>query len=165
MSARNYAAEMRTVIDEETSTGPYVSRVAAREIVEKLTANDPDLLTGWLMAQAEQLLWAAINTRDRSRRSSARTSNSRSAFGAAAKKHDAGDSTALTGWLEDGTRRVLADLTKADLDFVAKGYERDAKATTFEATFMRALAKKVGKGTVADHFDEEKIAELRQSLK
>lgn len=41
---RDFAAEMRAVIDAETSHGPYVSRQAAADIVEKLKANDPDLL-------------------------------------------------------------------------------------------------------------------------
>src|SRR5882672_8876123 len=119
--SRDYAAEMRALIDAETSHGPYVSRIIAREIVEKLEANDPDLLTGWLMEHAEQLIWGAINTRDRSARSSARTSGPRSAFADAAAEHEAGSTEALGHWLgcryvvEDGSRRVLAELTKADL--------------------------------------------------
>lgn len=167
---RDYAADMRAVIDAETSHGPYVSRVIAREIVEKLTVNDPELLDGWLHAQAEQLIWSAINTVDRSVRASARSSASRSAFADAAAEHDDGDSTALGRFLvaryvvEDGTRRELATLTKADLLFVADTYDARAKANAFEAAFMRALAKKVRNGTVADHFDEVKIAELRASL-
>jgi hypothetical protein len=168
--SRDYAAEMRAVIDAETSHGPYVSRVIAREIVEKLEANDPDLLSGWLHAQAEQLVWGAINDRDRSMRASARTSASRSAFARAAEEHDGGDSSSLGHFLEsryvveDGTRRALATLTKNDLLFVAQTYEDRAAANTFEAVFMRALAKKVRGGCVADHFTEEKIAALRGSL-
>jgi len=49
---RDYAAEMRAVIDSETSHGPYVSRQAAADIVEKLRANDPHLLDGWLSQPA-----------------------------------------------------------------------------------------------------------------
>ncbi len=168
--SRDYAAEMRALIDAETGHGPYVSRVIAREIVEKLEANDPDLLTGWLNAQAEQLVWSAINLRDRSQRASARTTASRSAFASAAKDHETGDSTALGRFLgcryvvEDGTRRVLAELTKADLLFVAEGYESSARESAMEAAFFRAIAKKVRTGCVADHFDEAKLAELRRSL-
>jgi len=168
--SRDYAAEMRAVIDSETSHGPYISRVIAREIVEKLEANDSDLLHGWLMAHAEQLIWGAINQRDRSVRGSARTTASRSAFAAAAEEHDEGDSSALGHWLgcryvvEDGSRRELATLTKTDLLYVADTYDNRAKANAFEAAFMRALSKKVGRGTVADHFDDEKIAALRRSL-
>ncbi len=167
---RDYAAEMRAVIDTETGHGPYVSRVVAREIVEKLQANDADLLNGWLFSQAEQLVWTAINGRDRSARAHARSTGSRSAFAAAADEHDAGDSTSLGRFLgcryvvEDGSRRPLADLTKADLTFVAESYEDRARQNAFEAAFFRALAKKVGRGTVADHFTEERIAALRGSL-
>ncbi len=168
--SRDFAAEMRALIDTETSHGPYVSRLIAREIVEKLEANDPDLLTGWLMVHAERLIWAAINERDRSSRSRARTSGPRSAFAAASDEHDAGDSTALGHWLdsrfvvEDGSRRVLADLKKADLLFVAETYQNRAAQNSFEAAFFTALAKKVRTGTVADHFTEAKLAELRASL-
>lgn len=167
---REYAAEMRALIDAETSHGPYVSRQIAREIVEKLEANDPDLLTGWLMVHAERLIWGAINERDRSTRSQARATGSRSAFAAAASEHEAGDSKALGHWLgcryavEDGSRRVLAELTKADLLFVAESYEDRARQNSFEAAFFKALAKKVRTGTVADHFTEDKLAELRASL-
>lgn len=170
MSDRDFAAEMRAVIDAETSHGPYVSRQVAREIVEKLGVNDPELLEGWLHAQAEQLVWAAINTVDRSTRASARYSASRSAFAAAAVEHEEGDSTALGHFLaaryvvEDGSRRELATLTKADLLFVADRYDDRAKANAFEAAFFRALAKKVRTGAVGDHFSEERIAELRRSL-
>ncbi len=168
--SREYAAEMRALIDSETSHGPYVSRQIAREIVEKLEANDPELLTGWLMAHAERLIWAAINERDRSTRSKSRATGSRSAFAAASGEYEAGDSTALGHWLgcrfvvEDGSRRVLADLTKADLLFVAESYEDRARQNSFEAAFFKALAKKVRTGTVADHFTEDKLAELRASL-
>src|SRR6185369_7406169 len=148
--SRDYAAEMRAVIDSDTNHGPYISRVIAREIVEKLEANDSDLLHGWLMAHAEQLIWGAINQRDRSVRGSARTTASRSAFAAAAEEHDEGDSSALGHWL--GCR------------YVVDTYDNRAKANAFEAAFMRALSKKVGRGTVADHFDDEKIAALRRSL-
>lgn len=168
--SRDFAAEMRSLINTETSHGPYVSRLIAREIVEKLEANDPELLTGWLMVHAERLIWAAINERDRSTRAKARTSGPRSAFAAASDDHGAGDSTSLGHWLttrfvvEDGSRRVLADLTKADLLFVAETYDNRAAQNSFEAAFFKALAKKVRTGTVADHFTEDKLAELRASL-
>jgi len=168
--SRDYAAEMRALIDAETSHGPYVSRMIAREIVEKLQANDADLLNGWLMVHAERLIWAAINERDRSVRGKARSANSRSRFGAAADKHDEGEPEALGEWLscpfvvEDGSRRALATLTKVDLLFVAGTYDDRAKANSFEGVFMRALAKKVRTGTVADHFTDETLGALRRSL-
>lgn len=168
---RDYAAEMREVIDQHTALSePYVSRTVAREIVEKLSINDPDLLQGWLDAHAEQLIWAAINQRDRSHRAYARVANSRSVFAAAAAQAEGGDTAALGHWLScryviaDGTRSALANLTRADLLFVAERYDERSKANAFEAVFMRALAKKVRNGRVSDHFTDEQIATLRDSL-
>jgi hypothetical protein len=167
---RDFAAEMRAVIDAETSHGPYVSRQAAADIVEKLKANDLELLNGWLHAQAEMLIWQAINDRDRSVRSASRSALSRSAFARASEANDAGDSGPLTHFLdapyvvENGSRVRLADLTKADLLYVADRYDDRAKANAFEAAFMRAVAKKVRTGTVRDHFTEEALLKLRRSL-
>ncbi len=167
---RDYAAEMRAVIDSETGSGPYVSRVVAAQIVEKLSVTDPDLLNGWLHAQAEQLVWQAINDRDRSLRAHARTATGRAAFAVASAAHDCGDSSSLRGFLEapyvveDGTRRRLADLRADDLLFVAAGYEAAARKNAMHAVFMRALAKKVGAGRVADHFTNDSLADLWRSL-
>jgi hypothetical protein len=170
VKTRDYAAEIRALIDEETGRGPYNSRAIARDIVEKLTANDLELLQGWLLVHAEQLLWSMINERDRSTRAHARTASSRSAFGAAAAQHEQGDRETLADWLgtpfavEDGTRRALGTLAAADLTFVASRYGDRARQNSFEEVFFRALARKVETGTVADHFTNEQIAELRRSL-
>jgi hypothetical protein len=167
---RDFAAEMRAVIDAETSHGPYISRQAAADIVEKLKANDAELLDGWLHAQAEQLVWQAINDRDRSVRGASRAASARSAFARASDANEAGDGGPLTRFLdapyvvENGSRVRLADLTKADLLFVAGRYDDRAKANAMESAFMRAIAKRVRTGTVADHFTEEKLLTLRRSL-
>jgi hypothetical protein len=169
-ATRDYATDMRAVIDAETGDGPYVSRTVAVQIVEKLTATDVDLLSGWLHFQAEQLLWQAINDRDRSTRAHARATASRSVFRDASAAHDAGDSTSLRGFLdvpyvvEDGSRVRLADLMAADLRFVAESYDTTARKNAMNATFMRALAKKVSKGKVSDHFTNEAIADLWRSI-
>lgn len=172
MGERDWQGEMRALIDAETSHGrPYVSRYIARDIVKKLTDDDPELLQGWLHAQAEQLIWAAINERDRAARAVARASASRAAeFAAASEDHDAGDSTALGRFLQaryvvgDGTRRALGTLTQEDLLFVAGSYTDRARSNAFEAAFFRALARKVRSGTVADHFTEEQITVIRNSM-
>jgi hypothetical protein len=62
---RDYAAEMRAVIDAE-ATGTYVPGVIAAAIVEKLREVDADLLVGWLDFQAETFVRQAINNRDNS---------------------------------------------------------------------------------------------------
>lgn len=62
----DYSARMRAVIDAEADPvrEPYEARIAASAIVEKLRENDPELLRGWLDAQAEQLVWRFIVDRD-----------------------------------------------------------------------------------------------------
>lgn len=167
---RDYVAEMRAVIDAETAGGNYASPVVAEHIVRKLSATDPDLLDGWLHAQAVQFVRHAINLRDCSTRSHVRTASRRSAFGEAAKLHEAGEQDAMTDWLnvpqvlEDGTRKPLAELTAAELAFVADDYQRRADENGMHAAFLRALAKKVGKRTVGAVFTEQKLTALWQSI-
>ena len=170
MSTRNYALEMRAVIDEATGQGPYVPRQLATEIVEKLRANDDELLNGWLDEQAEHFVWQAINDRDRSVRAHARVHSRRRAFGIAAEKHQAGEKEALRDFLgmrftvEDGSRRALAVLGADDLTFVAATYEQRERENAFMKVFMRALAKKVGSDTVGDHFTNEQLSAMFDSL-
>jgi hypothetical protein len=170
MSERDYAFEMRQVIDAETGQEPYSSPVVAAHIVEKLQATDPELLDGWLHAQAVGFIRHAINLRDCSSRSHARATSGRSVFAEQAAAHEAGDESALSGWLnvvhvvEDGTRKRLADMTKPDLGFAADTYARRAAENQLAESFLRALAKKVGRGKVSDHFDDEKLSSLWNSI-
>lgn len=166
MSDRDFAAEMRRVIDDHTADGGYVPRIAASEIVEKLRVNNPELLAGWLDQQAAHFVWQAINDRDRSIRSGATERARRGAFAQAAQ----GDGDQLHAFLEvpytveDGSRRPLARLTHADLLFVADEYDARAARNKFHASFIRALAKKVKTGTVADHLTEEQVASMWTSI-
>lgn len=167
---RDYAADMRSVIDAETSGGPYSSPVVAEHIVAKLRVTDPDLLHGWLEAQAVQFVRMAINQRDCSTRTYARTAARRSQFAADAKLHEAGEADALVKWstvpfvIEDGTRKRLADLTAADLTFVADTYEQRANENAMTAAFMRALVKRVGKRTVGDVYTDQQLSRMWESL-
>lgn len=168
--SRDYVGEMRALIDQETGTGPYVSRQVAAQIMEKLAATDPDLLDGWLHAQAETILWQAINDRDRSLRAHARATSGRSVFAANAEAHEAGDTAALSRWLAtpfavaDGYRKRLGDMDKHDLRFAAEAYEVRAEQNRLTASFLIALARKVRRGTVADHYTEDQLAAMWNSL-
>lgn len=167
---RDFIAEMRAIIDAETASGPYVSPLVAEHIVEKLRANDPDLLDGWLHVQAVSFVRHAINLRDCSKRTHARTATRRGVFAKAVEEHEAGNSEPLVVWLnvpfpmEDGSRKPLADLTSADLKFVAAAYEHRANENAMTAAFMRKLAAKVGKGTVGEKFTDEQLAAMWNSL-
>jgi hypothetical protein len=170
VTERNYAMEMRALVDSET-VGDYVAPLVAARIVSKLRASDPDLLRGWLDAGAETFVSQAINARDRSSRTRARAELARGEFGDAARAHDRGDATALDGWLharfvvdDDLTRKSLASMRRPELVFVAERYEGSARESAFEAMFMRAMAKKVGNRTVGDVFTEEQLVRMRSSL-
>lgn len=170
MTDRDYAADMRAVIDAETSNGPYVSAVVAAHIVEKLTATDPDLLDGWLRVGAVGFLRHAINLRDCAVRTSARHSAGRSVFARAAEDYAAGDEGALAGFLdtrhvmEDGSRIRLGEMRKAELIYVADDYKRRAKDALLQEAFLRALSRKVGNRRVSDVFDDAKLAALWRSI-
>jgi hypothetical protein len=170
MTERNYAAELRAVIDAETAGGPYVSRAVAEHVVEKLRATDRELLSGWLDAQAEHFVWQLINDRDRSTRSHARASSKPNAFNKDAKATGGGDRASLARWLtvpfvvEDGSRKRLADMSKDDLLFVGDAYDAQARENKMTAAFMRAIARKVGTKTVKDHYTDEQLSVMWQSL-
>lgn len=167
----DYAAHMREIIDQHTGLGPYSAPVAATEIAAKLRQTDPELLRGWLDAQAERFIWQAINDRDRSRRSHAVHSAKSSVFRSALSEHlQQGTTAPIRAFLDapytvaDGTRRRLGALGQDDLNYVADRYDDRARQNGLYAAFLRAIARKVKTGTVDDHFTEEQIAAMWESL-
>ena len=114
MTDRDYAAEMRYIIDRDAdpADGPYVPRVAASKIVAKLRETDPEFLAAWLDAQAEQFVYQAIIDRDRSRRSHERATAGRSAFAKAAQAFEGGDPAALTEWLDKSRAQLSAQVRR-----------------------------------------------------
>lgn len=169
MSDRDYVGEMRKLIDAE-ATGTYVSGVVAHDIVEKLRANDPELLSGWLDFQAEQFVRMAINDRDRSHRTAARYSRPRSVFAADAEATEAGEPDRMVRWLavpftvDDGSRKPLGEMAKDDLLFVSDTYEARAKENRLTAAFLKAIARKVKGDKVSDHFTDDQLSTMWNSL-
>jgi len=168
---RNYAAEMRAVIDAETAGGSYETPVAAQNIVRRLRVTDPDLLSGWLDSQAEHFVWQAINDRDRSTRSRARQQARRTAFADAAETFQSGGGKeVMTSFLsmpfviEDGSRKRLADMDAADLLYAAGQYEIAEHEAAMNKAFLKAIAKKVGEDKVSDHFTEQQLGRMWTSL-
>lgn len=169
MLTRDYATEMRKLIDSE-AVGTYIPGLVAAAIVEKLRVIDPNLLTGWLDAQAEQFLRMAINDRDRSQRTAARHSLKRSVFAADTKAAEAGEPDRLVRWLDirftiaDGNHAPLKDLTGTDLQYVSETYENRARENQLTAAFLTAIAKKIGTGRVSEHFTDEQLDLMWGSL-
>jgi hypothetical protein len=163
--SRNYTAEMRALFDAETASGEYAVPIVAAHIVEKLRSTDPELLAGWLDANAVSFVGEALRTVEISARGHARAVAKRGVFGKAAKSGEVGGFLTLSYVVsEDNMRKQLRSMTGTDCSFVAKAYDHNAKTARFEASFFRALAKKVGADTVADHFTEQEISTMRASI-
>lgn len=148
----------------------YRSRELAERIVTDLRNKNPRLLREWLNLRAADLLWRDINAQDGRRRSYNRRISTRDAFHDAARMAEGGDSSKLTTWLEtrwtieDGTRIALANLRRADLEYVAGECGIRSQQAKMQEAFMRALADRVGDRVVGDVFTEEEIAKLWMSL-
>lgn len=163
---RDYAADMRAVLEAETAATEPAPIVAAR-VVEKLRVTDPDLLGGWLDLNAVHAVRDAITHIDRSVRAHVRGTEGRGVFADAVKNGT------VAGWLSDrvkyvispeGDRKPLRLMTHDELCFVANGYGDSAKAHLMEQAFFTALARKVKTGNVSDHFTEEQVQKLRESI-
>jgi hypothetical protein len=161
---RDFAQEMRALIDSETGGEDFIPAVVAHQLVEKLSVSDPGLLNGWLYAQAETLLAEAISSRMRSQRSSTRVRSRSTAFAQAALAGDVSGFLVLRYVAADGSRRKLADFTHEDLLHAADDYGRRADSNAMEAAFFRAIARRVQSGVVKDHLDEAQLLQLRRLL-
>lgn len=169
---RDFANEMKAIIEHETQGGDYAAPLVANRIITKLRVHDNELLVGWLDLHAAQILTEAIGTRSRSHRSHVRAVASRSKFAVAAKAYtEHGDTQQLAQFMNteyvvaDGSRRVLANLTHEDLLYVSNEYRKRARSNGFEGAFMAALAAKVPPGdTVSASLTEQEVVYLRKQL-
>lgn len=169
-AARDYAGEMHELVSHALEAPSVVVPLLAHDLVEKLEANDPDLLRGWLMAKAPGLLSEYIGGLLRSRRSHARATAKRGIFANDAARHESGDSEALAGWLTTKyfvgpEQKNLGDFTREDLKTASAEYSERSRTNAFEAHFLTALAKKVtGSKKVSDVYTEEQITRMRSSF-
>lgn len=164
--ARDWGAEIRALIDAETAEGAYNARDIAARIVVKLEATDPELLSGWLTAQAVSVMYAAINQRDRSIRGHARHTARAAAFEAdtTAGPDAMGRWLAVPYSVEQGVRKQLGDMTALDLTAAARSYGMRAVDNRMVEAFLSTLARKVGTGMVRDHFTDEQLGRMWLSI-
>ncbi len=168
---RDYAAEMLKIIDEAIDGEPYKSRIVAAKVVETLRATDPDLLHGWLDAQAEDFIWNLINTRDRSGRAHVKATSGAKVFGEMTERTaETGNTGELTGFLAerwttaDNLRKPLGLFDQADLTGTADRYATLAARNKMNEIFLRKIAEKVGDDLVKDHFTSEQLTDMWRSL-
>lgn len=169
---RDYATEMRNLINQMTEGGEYQAAIVARNLVMRLEVEDPKLLHGWLLVHAPDFVRGLIVRRDSAARTSNRIHAARNRFTEATEAFKQGDPKPLmqTRFLsevyviEGGNRVTLHEMTGKDLTFAAKDFGVRAKTHAMQAAFLRALAKKVGDRKVGDVFSEDKLAELWLSI-
>lgn len=166
---RDYVGEMRRRVDE-LAEGKYYPPLVAHKIVNDLRTEDPDLLSGWLLLQAETMVRQSINDRDRSLRSSARL-RPQSVFAEDVQHAErTGDTSRLERWLHapfslsTGARVALGDMSHDELVDVGQRYQTRANTDAMTASFLTALARAVGDGKVRDKFSEQDLATLWNSL-
>lgn len=166
---RDYHTEMRQVIDtyiaDAVAThGEYNPPLVATDIVDKLQANDPDLLDGWLHAQATEFVREMIGRIGRSARHNAQRQQPRREFAAAVEKHKSGDSTKLRKYSElpfavPGGQKPLGKLNRDELVYAKGTYVQRAEQNKFKAVLLGKLLQKVtADSTVEDHYTEDQLA-------
>lgn len=166
---RNYVHEMRARIDREAK-GTYVPALVANRIVRTLREEDPELLEGWLNMHAEATIRQALNERDRSQRAAVRNASTRSVFAEAAQSADDGDPVPLRSWMDahfslsNGSRTPLGEMTKEDLNDVSLQYKVRADSHAMMSAFMKGIANRIGGGSVRDHFTDEELDRMWNSL-
>lgn len=171
MEDRDYLAEMSAAIEAAIPDGDYVAPLVAADLVDRLRAEDPELLAGWLDVKASVFIADAVARRSNGLRQTTRAMQPRRAFADAARAFAAdGDATVLRPFAmeyvvdEENTRRAVGRMTAADCLFVSARYDETARQAKLEASFHRAVAKKVGARTVGDVFTEEQYVAMYQSL-
>jgi len=173
---RDYLAEMNETINAALPDGDYVVPVVAHDLVEKLVANDPDLLRGWCEARYELTLADFIHHKVKNRRSVSRESLARTAFAEAARDFAASaDASALrkavrspfdAEYVVDSAllRRKVRDMTGPDHLFVADGYAETEQTAALLKSFHRAVAKRTGGRRTGEVFTEETYRAMYRSI-
>lgn len=176
---RNLNRDLNEVIRDEIKRAgdSYVAAAVALNVVERLREQDPELLTKFLDQHAVTVIHREILNLEGSKKFQARASSERtekakaSVFSNAVSRYEGGQKQALTPWLDtvyvvtsNNLRRRLADMDKEDLEYAANQYINRARANELQAAFLRALANRVGAGTVADVLEEEQLSRIWRSL-
>lgn len=168
-SARDYAKEMRSIMESERANPDYTIATARDRIVEKLRDGDRDLWFGWLDLAGPGTVWEALDRIDRGHRHQTKQQALRGRFAEAAAGHAAGDSTALLSFTAMPIRvgagtMPLGQLGASQLLAAKAGYDQRANSERMMSAFLGALLKKVGKRTVGEVFPEEQLDRMWRSL-
>lgn len=168
-SARDYAGEMRSIMESERANPDYTIATARDRIVEKLRESDRDLWFGWLDLAGPGTVWEALDRIDRNTRHMTKQQAVRARFAEAAQGHAGGDSSALLKFIEMPIRvgagtMPLGKLGASELLAAKTGYDQRAASERMMGAFLGALIKKVGNRTVEEVFPEEQLDRMWRSL-
>jgi hypothetical protein len=168
---RDYIADMSAAIEDAIPEGDYAAPLVAAELVEKLRATDPGLLSGWLDLRAAVFLADTIARRSNSKRQAARVGGPRRAFAEAAQRFTEQTDPAIlapfaTEYVIDAenTRRRVADMTGPDHRFVAAGYAESKRTAALLEKFHVAVARKVGDRRTAEVISESEYLAMLRSI-
>lgn len=147
--------------------GDFTSREVAEKALAWLEEHAPEHLSEWQHDLAlGQLREVASHTLAK-RRAEARQLMRREQFDTTVKAVFAGENPLKAVYVIDdtNTRRAVADMTAADLLFVASSYTKQANRMTLEAAFFKEVAKRIPAGsTVKDVLDSEEYGRLYRSI-
>lgn len=165
---RDYHREMNALLTSIlASTDDIVVAVEANKLVAKLAETDPELLRGWLAANAEQFVADALGSRLRSKRGHVRRTSQARAFSTAARS---GDPVALrpfrTRHIVDDhyTQRAVGKMNGNDHLFVAQSYDMSAQTSQMLAAFHRAVARRVGDRLTEEVMNEDAYLRMYESI-
>jgi len=170
----SYINEMNALILNEIDVqeGGWIAATVANRMVERLRAEDPDLLKGWLDLQAENLIRAELTRVVNSRRTRSRSRSAAVAFNNAAREAErTGDYSALTGMFtamhvvsNDNLRRQAKDMTGRDHLYVARRYHGSANEFLTLSAFHEAVARQVGDARTEEKYTSEEYERLYRSI-
>lgn len=180
---RDWIEEMRLIIN--LKAGSDISApIAAKEIVDALLKNDPELLQNWLLLGAAGFVRDAINAvakseRGRNRSIAGRNPEVRAVFRNTVQEGSTDDvrrlsddlnNEVVTNFLQEryvvpGNRRMsFGDMGREERLFVANHYRQAAREHALREAFIRAVDRRAGLRRTSEVFSEEKLAKLWHSL-
>lgn len=167
------ARDVRSYIDHELEQAgdTYVVGLIAERVVTRLRMESPELLAKFLDEHAVQVVATIVGQISRLTRATAQLKSRTAAFRSAVERFERGDVKALGAWHDamyvvtvNDQRKRLGDMYQEDLQFAANDYTNRARSNTLQASFLTALAAKVGAKKVSEVFTEEELARMWNSV-
>lgn len=170
---RDFLSDMaKKITDAIPDEGEFKAMDVAEKVLLEVEQHDPELLTGWLKAQALSIISNQVTMR-RGYLVRQATRQKPTKFQEAAKKfEETGEEEPLSVFTQtiavssDNLVRRVGRLTKADCTWISDQRTKAAKTLAFEGAFYAAVAKKIPDGKVLeDVMTEVEFLQLREGLK